>query len=45
MKETFGIQKNHNEDLLNEIIDNKNEVNKESVQKLFNEKNDTDVLQ
>lgn len=31
MKETFAVQKHHNQELLNSIIDKHNHVNREAV--------------
>ena len=45
MKETFGVEKNHNQEMLNQIIDKHYHVKRESVKELFNEKNDEEVLQ
>ena len=45
MKETFGVEKNHNPELLNQVIDRHNHVKREAVKELFNEKNNEEVLQ
>ena len=45
MKETFGVDKNHNPELLNQIIDKHHHVKRQSVKELFNEKNNPELLQ
>lgn len=45
MKETFGVEKNHNPELLNKIIDKHNHVKRESIKQLFSENNNPELLQ
>lgn len=45
MKETFGANKDHNAELLQEIINKGNGVKRESVNGLFNGNNNGKVLQ
>lgn len=45
MKETFGVEKNHNPELLNQIIDKHNHVKRESVKELFKEDKNPEILQ
>lgn len=45
MTETFGIEKHHNPELLNSIIDKHNHVNREAVKNLFSSSNNPEILQ
>ncbi len=45
MTETFGVEKNHNPELLGSIIDKHNHVKREAVKELFKSGNDQEVLQ
>jgi hypothetical protein len=45
MAETFGVEKNHNPELLNAIIDKHNHVSREAVKNLFSSSNNPEILQ
>ncbi len=45
MAETFGVEKNHNAELLNAIIDEHNHVDRWAVKALFSPESNSEVLQ
>jgi hypothetical protein len=45
MAETFGVEKHHNPELLNSIIDKHNHVDREAVKQFFSSSSNPEVLQ
>jgi hypothetical protein len=45
MSETFAVEKHHNPELLNSIIDIHNHVNRDAVKQLFSSASNPEILQ